>query len=80
MKKILGLFSLAAFFIVTSFTVTSCSNDKPAETKKEIIVVQTPPAPAVKAPEKNTTVVLDKNGVRVGTKDVDVTINPEKKK
>jgi hypothetical protein len=75
MKKIIGLFSLIALF-----TAIACSNDKPAEVKKEVIVVQSPPAPVVKAPEKNTTVVVDKNGVKVGTKNVDVTVNPEKKK
>ena len=72
MKKIIGLLSLVALF-----TIMACSNDKPAEVKKEVIVV--PSAPAT-VPEKNTVITLDKNGVKVTTKKVDVTINPDKKK
>ena len=65
MKKIIGFLSFAAVL-----TIMSC---KPAETKKEVIVV--PAAPVVKAPtEKGTTIILDKNGVRVEAKKVDVVI------
>jgi hypothetical protein len=71
MKKIIGLLSL----IVAVF-LTACSNDK-TEVKKETIIA---PAPGTVTPQKNTTIVVDKNGVKVGTKKVDVTINPEKKK
>jgi hypothetical protein len=76
MKRIIGFLPIAALFLVVA-----CNNDKPAETKKEVIIVQ-PPAPVVvkEVPEKNTTVSVDKNGVKVETKKVDVTINPEKKK
>jgi hypothetical protein len=76
MKKIIGLLS-----IITLVTVTACSNDKPVETKKEVIVVPAPvqQVPAAQPPAKNTTIVLDKNGVKVGTKKVDVVINPQKK-
>ena len=72
MKKFSGFLSLIALF-----TMMACSNDKPAEVKKEVIVV--PSAPAT-VPEKNTVITLDKNGVKVTTKKVDVTINPDKKK
>lgn len=72
MKKIIGLLSLVALF-----TIMACSNDKPAEVKKEVIVV--PSAPAT-VPDKNTVITLDKNGVKVTTQKVDVTINPGKKK
>lgn len=72
MKKIIGLLSLVALF-----TIMACSNDKPAEVKKEVIVV--PSAPAT-VPDKNTVITLDKNGVKVTTQKVDVTINPDKKK
>ena len=73
MNAIIGLLLLILFI-----TLASCSNDKPAVVKKEIIVV---PAPVVKeVPEKSTTVIVDKNGVKVETKKVDVTINSEKKK
>jgi hypothetical protein len=77
MKKIIGLLSLAALF-----SVTACSNNKPPETTKEVIIVPTTATPTpiiVVPPPKSTTIVLDKNGVKVGTKKVDVTINPGKK-
>lgn len=71
MKKIIGSLSL-----IVAFTLTACSNEK-SEVKKEVIVV---PGATATPPPKNTTVVVDKNGVKVGTKKVDVTINPEKRK
>jgi hypothetical protein len=75
------------FIVCLSFIVplamTACSDEK-TETKKEVIVVPvTPapaPAPATATPEKNTTIILDRNGVKVGTPKVNVTINSEKKK
>jgi hypothetical protein len=68
--------------VIIPLLMAACSDKKP-ETKKEVIIVPASPAPAP-APaaatrEKNTTIVLDKNGVKVGTPKVDVTINPEKK-
>ena len=74
MKKIIG--SLTLSFIITTM---SCTN-KTEEPTKEVIVV--PVAPVIvekEAPEKSTTVTLDKNGVKVTTKKVDVRINPDKK-
>lgn len=69
MKKIIGLFSIAI-----AFTSISCSN-QPAETKKEVIVV--PATTVVKPePEKATSVTLDKNGVKVETKKVNVVVKP----
>lgn len=64
MKKIIGLLS----FVVVLVTI-SCSN-KPAEVKKEVIVVPaTQPVVIVKdVPAKSTTVTLDKNGVKVEAK------------
>jgi len=70
MKKIIG--SLTLVIVVT---MISCSN-KPAESTKEVIVV--PAAPVIvekEAPEKPTTVTLDKNGVKVSTKKVNVTVH-----
>ena len=72
MKKVSGFLSLVALL-----TVMACSNDKPAEVKKEVIVV--PAAPAT-VPEKNTVITLDKNGVKVTTKKVEVKIEPDRKK
>lgn len=75
MKKIIG-FSLFAFGL--SAIMFSCKPD----TKKEVIVVPvTSPPPAIiieKAPaEKATTVTLDKNGVKIEAKKVDVTIKKQ---
>ena len=68
MKKILGFISFAAIL-----TIMSC---KPAETKKEVIVVPAAaPVIIVKdPPAKGTTITLDKNGVKVEAKKVDVTV------
>ena len=68
MKKILGFISFAAIL-----TIMSC---KPAETKKEVIIVPAAaPVIIVKdPPAKGTTITLDKNGVKVEAKKVDVTL------
>ena len=65
MKKIIGFLSFAAVL-----TIMSCEG-KPAEVKREVVVV--PAATPVPA-EKGTTITLDKNGVKVEAKKVDVTI------
>lgn len=70
MKKITGFLSLAIIFIAMA-----CS-DKPAEVKKEVIIV--PSAVLVKdPPEKPTTVIVDKNGVKVVAKKIDVTVKKQ---
>jgi len=67
MMAITGFFSFAAIL-----TIMSC---KPAETKKEVVIVPASPVIIVKdPPEKGTTVTLDKNGVKVEAKKVDVVI------
>ena len=69
MKKIFCSLSVASLLII------SACNNKPATVNKEVIVV--PPAPIilVKEPaEKSTKVTLDKNGVKVETKKVEVKI------
>jgi len=72
MKKIIGVFSLAAVF-----TIMACADNKPAEVKKEVIIV--PPTVIVTKdpPKKATTIVLDKNGVKVEAKKVDVTLKKQ---
>ena len=50
----------------------ACS-DKPAVVKKEVVVV--PASPDL--PEKSTTISVDKNGVKVATKKVDVNVNKQ---
>lgn len=68
MKKIIGLLSL-----VIAVTTMSCGNDT-KETKKEVVVVPAAPkkevivVPATPAPDKGTSVSVDKNGVKVEVK------------
>jgi len=78
MKKTISLLSLSALLFTAA-----CSNEtKPAETTKqvpaaktEVIVVKPAPTVIIKeAPAKPTTITLDKNGIKVGTKKVDVSI------
>ncbi len=79
MKKFIGLFSLAVVF-----TAISCGN-QPAEVKKEIIVVPSSPVTVPSTPViivkdppvKSTTIVLDKKGVKVETKKIDVVIKKQ---
>jgi hypothetical protein len=70
MKNIIGLLSLALVL------VTMACNNKPAEVKKEVIIVPaTTPVVVIKEPPvKSTTVTLDKNGVKVETKKVKVAV------
>ena len=65
MKQIISTLSF-----VTALIFMSCSNEK-AEVKKEVIVVPAKPAVVVKKP---TTIVLDKNGAKVETKKVDISV------
>lgn len=71
MKKIIGLLSIALV------VVAMACNDKPAEVKKEVIIVPVSTPPVVvtqEPPAKSTTVTLDKNGVKVETKKVNVSV------
>lgn len=69
MKKTVSFLAL-----VTLVTTISCS-DKPAEVKKEIIVVPAAPTIIVKdPPAKATTIIVDKNGVKVESKKVEVKV------
>lgn len=69
MKKIIGFLLFAA-----ALTIMSCAG-KPAEVKKEVIIVPAPPVIIVKDPPvKGTTITLDKNGVKVQARKVDVTV------
>lgn len=83
MKKIIGLVMISATLLLSA-----CGNEtQPAATTppapaKEVIVVNPAPAPTVivkEAPAKSTTITLDKNGVKVGTKKVDVEIKKDNK-
>ena len=72
MKKIIGFLSLVAVLMMMS-----CSG-KPAEVKKEVIVVPSTPTVITKeSVKKPTTIVLDKNGVKIEAKKVDVTVKKQ---
>lgn len=67
MKKIIGTLILGSML-----TIMGCTDE--AE-KKEVIVVPAKPVIIEKAPPtKPTTITLDKNGVKVEAKKIDVTI------
>jgi hypothetical protein len=72
MKKISGLICAAAVIMFIG-----CGNEKEKEVQKEVIIV---PAKDPPPAEKNTTISLDKNGVKVSTKKLDVKIDPDRKK
>ena len=73
MKRITSLLCAIIFI-----TITSCSNEP--ETKKEVIVVpeqKAEPKPApVKEEPKPTSVTIDKEGVEVQSKKVNVKVKP----
>lgn len=72
-------------FLSLASVAVACTND-PKEVKKEVIVVPatppatpppTPPTIIVKEPAaKPTTIILDKQGIKVETKKVGVSIQP----
>lgn len=74
MKKIIAIASFAA-------VLGACTNE-PARVNKEVIVVPAAPAAPTQTiivkdpPVKSTSVTLDKNGVKVESKKVDVSIQP----
>lgn len=73
MKKIIGFSTMTAVLAVFGY---SCGSSD-TKTEKEIIVVpaQTEKTIIVKEPEKKTTTItLDKKGVKVEGKKIDVTI------
>ena len=72
MKKTLGILSL-----IVGFSTLACGDEKEKVVTKETIVV---PEKKTAPEEKNTTISVDKNGVKVTTKKVDVKIEPDKKK
>lgn len=85
MKKIIALLTLSA-----TLFISACNDEKkpvettkqpPVETKTEVIVVNPNPTVIVKdPPAKATTITLDKNGVKVGTKKVEVVIKKDNNK
>lgn len=85
MKKTIGIikFSIFLFFAACSdqTKTTETAQPAPVETKKEIIIVQPAPTIIVKdPPAKSTTIILDKNGVKVGTKKVEIVLKRDTNK
>ncbi len=68
MKRIIGTLAFAALTLLVA-----CNDEKTVE-KKEVIVVPAPEKKAETPPEKSTSVTVDKNGVKVESKKVDVNI------
>ena len=63
--------------LAAAVAILSCSNE-PKKVTKEVIVVPSTPVIVVKdLPKKPTTIILDKNGVKVEAKKVDVTIKKQ---
>lgn len=85
MKKNIGLISLCCllFLAACNDETKTVKTEKPvpaapAPPQKEIIIVHPEPTVIVKdPPAKQTTVTLDKNGVKVGTKKVEVVLKKE---
>jgi hypothetical protein len=72
MKKIIALLSLAVAVTTIAY---SC---RPAAKKEVIVVPSQQPVIIVKEPEKkSTTITLDKNGVKVEAKKVDVVLKKD---
>jgi len=73
MKKIVAFLSLAVFLTTITY---SC---RPAAKKEVIVVPSKESVIIVKEPEKkSTTITLDRNGVKVEAKKVDVVIKKDK--
>lgn len=71
-KKIVGFFTMA-----TVLLIVGCKDQPKEQTVKKEVIVVPAPAPVViekKVPEASTTVTLDKNGLAVDAKKVDVKI------
>ncbi len=71
MKKHIG------FFLMFALVSIMACNDKPAEVKKEVIIVPAAPVVVKEVPEKTTTITVDKNGVKVQAKKVNVVVKKQ---
>ncbi len=73
-KKIIGLFAMVALLLTVG--CREQAKEQPAEqtVEKEVIVVPAPVVIEKEAPAKTTTVTLDKNGLEVDAKNVEVKI------
>ena len=76
-KKIIGFLAMAAVLLIVGCKEQAKEQPAVQTVEKEVVVVPAP-APVViekEVPAKKTTVTLDKNGVEVNTKTVEVKID-----
>lgn len=73
-KKIIGFFAMAAVLLIVGCKEQPKEQPAVKTVEKEVIVVPAPVVIEKKAPAKTTTVILDKNGLEVDTKNVEVKI------
>ena len=70
MKKIIGFFILTSGLIITGCTEKPAQSEAAETTVKTIIVEK-------EAPASSTSIVLDKNGVKVEAENIDVKIKKD---
>jgi hypothetical protein len=73
-KKIIGFFAVAAVLLIVGCKEQPKEQPAVQTVEKEVIVVPAPVVIEKEAPAKTTTVTLDKNGLEVDTKKVEVKI------
>lgn len=85
MKKTISFISISSFLFFAACSdktkTTEATQPAPVQTKKEIIVVNPAPTVIIKdPPAKSTTIILDKNGGKVGTKKVEIVLTKDNNK
>ena len=73
-KKIIGFFAMAAVLLIVGCKEQPKEQPAVKTVEKEVIVVPAPVVIEKEAPAKTTTVTLDKNGLEVDAKNVEVKI------
>jgi hypothetical protein len=73
-KKIIGFFAMATVLLIVGCKEQPKEEPAVQTVEKEVIVVPAPVVIEKEAPAKTTTVTLDKNGLEVDAKNVEVKI------
>ncbi len=73
-KKIIGFLAMAAVLLIVGCKEQPKEQPAVQTVEKEVVVVPAPVVIEKEVPAKKTTVTLDKNGVEVNTKKVEVKI------
>lgn len=73
-KKIIGFFAMATVLLIVGCKEQPKEQPAVQTVEKEVIVVPAPVVIEKEAPAKTTTVTLDKNGLEVDAKNVEVKI------